>query len=211
MSPTSQGVSQACSISGAVASDTDSVGCHAVDDDQVMASVKAGSAAALGVLYHRYSGRAYRVARSVCRDDGRAEEAVQEAFISIWKARANYQTHEGTVAPWVLTVVRCRAIDVARRNGPHARHRASADSLPVVRTQIGVPEQVAERARAHDLLILLARLPDAQREVITLAFYGELTHDEIAARLQLPLGTVKGRMRLGLSRMRGDIECAAGS
>jgi len=180
----------------------------AVNDDQVMASVKGGSVAAFAVLYDRYCDRAYRIARSVCRDDGRAEEAVQEAFISIWKTRRTYVTQEGKVAPWVLTVVRYRAIDVTRRNGLHAEHRASDDMLYTVRGPTSVEDQVFARERARHLLTLLARLPDAQREVIMLAFYGQLTHSEIAAQLGLPPGTVKGRMRLGLQRLRGDIDRA---
>jgi RNA polymerase sigma-70 factor (ECF subfamily) len=174
----------------------------AVSDDDVMACVKTGSMVALSVLYDRYCDRAYRVAWSVCRDAGRAEEAVQEAFISIWKTRMTYVAGAGKVAAWVLTVVRYRAIDIARRNGPHAAHRASDDILRTVRAPDSVAAQVATRAEARDVLSLLAALPDAQREVITLAFYGQLTHSEIAAHLALPLGTVKGRMRLGLQRLR---------
>lgn len=178
----------------------------AVDDDQVMADLKAGSVSAFAVLYDRYYDRAYRVAQAVCRDDGRAEEAVQEAFISIWKTRTSYEMQAGKVAPWVLTVARYRAIDVTRRNGLHAGHRASDDNLHTVRAASGVAEQVVARAEAREVRSLLARLPEVQREVITLAFYGELTHSEIAEHLGLPAGTVKGRMRLGLQRLRGDIE-----
>jgi len=177
-----------------------------VSDDQVMASVKAGSAAAFGVLYDRYCDRAYRVAWSVCRDDGRAQEAVQEAFISIWKTRTTYDAQQGKVASWVLTVTRNRAIDIARRNDPHAAHRAGEASLNTIRAPTSVDEQVVAHAQARDVLSLLAQLPDTQREVITLSFYGQLTHREIAARLDLPTGTVKGRIRLGLQRLRHEIQ-----
>jgi RNA polymerase sigma-70 factor (ECF subfamily) len=181
----------------------------AVSDDDVMVCVKAGSVGALGVLYGRYRDRAYRVAWSVCRDAGRAEEAVQEAFISIWKARMTYDPQVGKVAAWVLTVVRYRAIDIARRNARHAEHRVSEDILRAARGPNNVAEQVEDRAQARGVLSLLAGLPDAQREVITLAFYGELTHSEIASYLGLPAGTVKGRMRLGLQRLRGELESVA--
>jgi len=179
------------------------------DDNQVMADVKAGSVDALGVLYDRYCDRAYRIARSVCRDDGRAQEAVQETFISIWTTRATYQPQRGKVAAWVLTIARHRAIDIARRNQPHAAHRASDQHLATLPAPCSVAELVAQRAQARDLQGLLAKLPDAQLEVITLAFYGQLTHTEIAEHLQLPAGTVKGRMRLGLQRLRGDIDRVA--
>lgn len=175
-----------------------------VDDDLVMARVKTGCARAFDVLYDRFCDRAYRIAWSVCRDDGRAEDAVQETFISIWKTRTTYQDH-GKVASWVLTVARHRAIDIARHDTWLASHRTSDDDLQVVHEPHGVAEQVLARAEARDLLSLLARLPTLQREVLALAFYGQLTHSEIAARLDLPLGTVKGRLRLGLNRLRADI------
>ncbi len=179
------------------------------DDNEVMADVKVGSVDALGVLYDRYCDRAYRIARSVCRDDGRAQEAVQETFISIWATRESYEQQRGNVAAWVLTIARHRAIDIARRNAPHAAHRASDERLHTLPAPANVAELVAGRAEAHDLQGLLAQLPDAQREVITLAFYGQLTHTEIAEHLHLPAGTVKGRMRLGLQRLRGDIDRVA--
>jgi RNA polymerase sigma-70 factor (ECF subfamily) len=175
-----------------------------VDDDLVMARVKAGSTAAFGVLYDRYSERAYRIARSVCRDEARAEDAVQETFISIWRTRTTYEDH-GKVASWVLTVARHRAIDIARHDTWQAAHRAGDDGLEVLHDPDGVPEKVLARAEARDLLSLLAALPVVQREVIALAFYGQMTHSQIATRLDLPLGTVKGRMRLGLDRLRADI------
>ena len=176
----------------------------AISDEQAMASVRDGSTAAFEVLYYRYCQRAYRIARSVCRDDGRAQEAVQEAFVAVWKSRANYEDR-GNVAAWILTLVRHRAIDVARRNDPHVARHAGEDLLHGLSAGDRVADQAADRAQARDLISVLALLPDAQREVITLAFYGQLTHLEIAAHLELPLGTVKGRMRLGMQRLRGDI------
>jgi RNA polymerase sigma-70 factor (ECF subfamily) len=178
----------------------------AISDEQVMAGVKAGSANAFGVLYDRYHERAYRIARVVCRDNGRAEEAVQETFTSIWKTRTTYQSEAGNVAPWVLTVARYRAIDIARRNGRDAAHQTTDDILYAVSAPSDVPEQAASNAQTRHVLSLLAQLPEAQREVITLAFYGELSHTEIATHLGLPTGTVKGRMRLGLQRLRADIQ-----
>jgi RNA polymerase sigma-70 factor (ECF subfamily) len=169
-----------------------------------MAGVKAGSIAAFDVLYERYRHRAYRIARSVCDDDGRAQEAVQEAFTAIWRTRDSYDERR-IVAPWVLTVARNRAIDIARRNRPHALHRAGEDRLDTVAGAGIIDEQVIADERAHHLWSVLGQLPEAQREVITLAFYGQLTHGEIAARLELPLGTVKGRIRLALERMRGGV------
>lgn len=175
-----------------------------MSDDDLMVDVKSGCATAFGVLYRRYSGQAHRVARSVCRDDGHADEAVQEAFASIWKTRMSYQHEAGAVAPWVLTIVRYRAIDIARRNGPHARRRAGEEGLHVLHAPDVVAEQVHERGLAREMRGLVALLPEPQREAIALAFYRGLTHTEIAVHLGVSVGTVKGRVRLGLQRLRGD-------
>jgi RNA polymerase sigma-70 factor (ECF subfamily) len=177
----------------------------ASDDHELMAAIKTGSVDALGTLYARYCTPAYRIARSICRDDGRAEEAVQETFISIWKTRASYEQQRGAVAAWVLTIARHRAIDIARRDQRHTAHRAGDEHLDTVPAAGNVAEFVGRQVQTRNLHEQLMRLPDAQREVITLAFYGQLTHTEIAEHLQLPAGTVKGRMRLGLRRLRRDV------
>ncbi|MGI8945930.1 MAG: sigma-70 family RNA polymerase sigma factor [Thermoleophilaceae bacterium] len=127
----------------------------------------------------------------------------------MWMTRGTYEKERGKVAAFVLTIARHRAIDIARRNDPHAAHRAGDERLHTLPAPDSVAEHVADRAQACDLHILLAQLPDTQREVITLAFYGQLTHTEIAEHLHLPAGTVKGRMRLGLQRLRKDIRGVA--
>ena len=178
----------------------------AISDDEVMAAVRTGSASAFAVLYDRYHTQAYRIAWSVCRDNGRAEEAVQETFAAVWKTRGSYQIQVGRVAAWVLTIARHRAIDIARRNGRDCAHQTTDDRLDDVRERSDVPALAAAHAQTHHVLSLLAQLPAAQCEVITLAFYGQQSHAEIAAYLELSPGTVKGRMRLGLERLRGGIE-----
>jgi RNA polymerase sigma-70 factor (ECF subfamily) len=176
------------------------------DDDLLMSQVKGGSVDAFAELYDRYSVRAYRVARSICHDQGHAEDAIQEAFLSIWKSRTAYQSQRGTVAAWLLTTVRYRAIDITRRDHKHASRRAGENTIATPPTPGALADQVTNRDEADGLRALLTNLPDAQREVITLAFYGELTHTEIATALNLPAGTVKGRMRLGLQKLRTNIE-----
>lgn len=175
------------------------------DDERLMGRIAEGSADALAELYDRYSGRAYRVAWSICRDPGRAEDAVQEAFVSVWRSSATYQSRQSTVSTWLLTIVRYRAIDVASRHGNHADRRASEEHLATRPAPGDVAHQAAARDDADRLHALLARLPSAQREVIALAFFGELSHREIAALLDLPAGTVKGRMRLGLQKLRAEV------
>lgn len=174
-------------------------------DRELMAKVSAGSVESFSDLYDRYCDRAYRVAWSVCRDDGRAQEAVQDGLLAVWKSRASYRPQQGTVAAWLLTMVRHRAIDLARSNGKHAVRRASnyqLDGLPAANDP--VEAAAVKRDDAQRLQEALARLPDAQAEVITLAYYGQLSHTEIGAQLGLPTGTVKGRMRLGLNKLRAD-------
>lgn len=174
-------------------------------DDQLMARIQADDPDALGQLYDRYFDRAYRLSMSVCHNRCRAEDAVQEAFVSIWRSRATYHRNRGTAASWLLTVVRHRAIDVGRRDDKHATRCVGDDPLPSFSSRDDVAAEAAEMDDAGRLRGLLARLPDAQREVITLAFYGQLTHVEIAERLDLPPGTVKGRMRLGMEKLRRSI------
>jgi RNA polymerase sigma-70 factor (ECF subfamily) len=177
-------------------------------DRELMAQVDAGVATAFGELYDRFWGRAYRVALSVCRDEGYAQDAVQEAFLSIWASPAGYRSQRGTVAAWLLTGVRYRAIDVIRRNAVFAAHRSSSGGLEERPASDDVSEKVIQRDSAVRLRASMATLPDRQCEVITLAYYGELTHAEIAEHLGLPTGTVKGRMRLGLQKLRA-LEFAA--
>lgn len=175
-------------------------------DERLMEQVKAGSINAFGELYDRYCDRAYRVAWAVCHDHGRAEDAVQEAFLSLWKGRDAYLPGRGTVAAWLLTAVRYRAIDVVRRNAEHARRRVGEHILKPHPTPGDITDHVVNHDEAHRLRALLTQLPDTQQEVIALAFYGELTHTEIATALGLPAGTVKGRMRLGLQKLRTGID-----
>ncbi len=174
-----------------------------------MVQVSAGSVEAFAEIYGRFVHRAYRVAFAVCRDGGLAQDAVQDALLSVWRSPASYRSDQGTVAAWLLTGVRYRAIDVNRRNARHASRWANADRLREYPGLVDVSANFIKRDDAGRLLDSLAQLPDPQREVITLAYYGELSHSEIAAHLGLPAGTVKGRMRLGLQKLRASVERAA--
>jgi RNA polymerase sigma-70 factor (ECF subfamily) len=176
-----------------------------IGDAVIMAGVQAGSIAAFATLHDRYRDRVHRVARSVCRDEGRAQEAMQETFISVWRSRGTY-VHRGDLAPWILMIARHRAIDVARRNRPHAAHRSDESKLRTVSAPGDVVDDVINDAAKRVMLSVLRGLPEPQRTAITLSFYGQLTHIEIAAHLAIPVGTVKGRIRLGMKHMRCEIE-----
>lgn len=180
-------------------------GSFASRDDALMARVKAGDVDSFAELYDRYCVRVRRIAWMVCRDDGHAQEAVQETFSSIWNSRLTYVSR-GAPAAWVLSVARHRAIDVTRRNNRHVAHRANDVMLDIQSTPGNIADDIIKRAQACVLAGLLMQLPDAQREAISLSFYAQLTHTEIATHLGVPIGTVKGRVRLGLEKLRGDME-----
>ena len=114
------------------------------------------------------------------------------------------------MAAWLLTVVRHRAIDLVRSNQRHDDRRATTDQLATEPAPDDVCEQAIRRDEAERVRGSLAKLPDAQQEVIVLAFFGELSHHEIASQLGLPAGTVKGRMRLGMERLRRDFDRSRG-
>jgi RNA polymerase sigma-70 factor (ECF subfamily) len=179
------------------------------DDSRLMQEISVGSSEAFEELYRRFHARAYRVAWSVCRNDGRAEVAVQDGFMAIWRSARNYRTERGAVASWLLALVHNRAVDVARDNTRHTGKRAQERKAFLHAVPDGVVDRVEDRDDAARLKALVQLLPKAQQEVIALAFYGQLTHAEIAEQLQLPPGTVKGRMRLGLHRLRSSIDEAA--
>lgn len=176
-----------------------------------MREIGSGSTGAFEELYDRYSGRAYRLAWSICRNEGRAEEAVQDAFASLWRSRASYRAERGSVGNWLLGVVRFRAIDAWRREDRHASIRAPVERIESLDTPGVMADRVVELDEAGRLSTRLAQLPHAQQDVIRLAFYGELTHAEIARGLRLPAGTVKSRIRLGLQKLEGDIRQGAAS
>ncbi|MEJ7787367.1 MAG: sigma-70 family RNA polymerase sigma factor [Solirubrobacteraceae bacterium] len=174
-------------------------------DEELVRRMQFGDAEALGALYARHQRKAHRIAGAVCRDTGHAQEVVQEAFISIWRSRATYQPARGDVGAWTMRIVRNRAIAVARHNGAIENRRDDVAALGSRADAVDVSECAERRERSIMLRMALRRLPAAQSEVVALAFYNGLSHDEIARRLQLPAGTVKGRIRLGLQRLRREL------
>jgi RNA polymerase sigma-70 factor (ECF subfamily) len=172
-------------------------------DQQLMLLVQADDTDAFAALHDRLVRRALFVAHAMNVQDDRVEDVVQEAFLSVWRARSTYRADRGRVHAWVLAIVRHRAIDSLRQHGRHDCVRKNCDELlAAVPSLTDVEADGVERGDAHALRLVLAGLPLAQREVIALAYYGKLTHTEIAGVLSLPLGTIKGRMRLGLTRLR---------
>jgi RNA polymerase sigma-70 factor, ECF subfamily len=175
-------------------------------DAVLMREVQAGERRALGELYDRLALRAFRTALSVCHDRDCAQDAVQDAFVSMWASRATYQPARGSVVGWAMSIVRHRAIYLARRRALTAGCEMGSARLGEQPALDDVPADIAAQMETEHLAGFLARLPAAQREVIQLGFFDGLTHKQIARRLALPPGTVKGRMRLGLSKLRSELD-----
>jgi RNA polymerase sigma-70 factor (ECF subfamily) len=172
-------------------------------DEDLMDLVGDGEARAFEVIFDRHSGPAFSLAYRMCGRRAMAEDVVQEAFLSLWRTGARYDRRRGSVRTWVLGVVHNRAIDAFRRGVVRESRNVSdeglAEQLPATeRTEV----EVARRDEANHVRGVLAELPAEQRQVIELAYFGGFTHTEIADMLALPAGTVKGRMRLGLTKMR---------
>ena len=168
-------------------------------DEELASRVAAGDAHAFELLYDRYSAPALRVARAITGDRGLAEEAVQEAFVSIWRRAGRYDPRSGTFRAWALSVVRYRAIDIVRTRRTHA---GDDELMTHADERENIEATVEQRLESERIKRQLAELPPAQRDLIVLAFFGGLTHAELATHLSLPLGTVKGRMRLALRKLR---------
>lgn len=172
-----------------------------------MVLVQDGDADALSVLYDRHGGPAYSLAHRIMGEPQAAEDATQEAFISVWRTSANYDAARGSVRSWLLQIVRNRAIDALRRSSVRGG-RMDYDDDGVLEAQEAPEDTEAEasrRERAEHVRGALRDLPQDQAQVLGLAYYAGFTHSEIAEMLNMPLGTVKGRMRLGLQKVRSNL------
>lgn len=170
-------------------------------DQDMVSSLAQGQVAALEVLYERYSVLAFSLAYRMLRDRGSAEEAVQDSFVALWRNAARYDAERGTVRSWLLRIVRNRCIDRLRMDLARPRSAGSEHLL----AQPGAAETSAEafqQLTGEEIRCALDILPSEQRQAIELAYFGDCTQQEIAQRLNIPLGTVKGRLRLGLRRLR---------
>ena len=176
-------------------------------DEDLMHLVARAEPQAFEVLYERHSGPAFSLAYRMVGNRAAAEDVVQEALLSAWRSGGRYDRARGSVRTWLLGIVHNRAIDALRRSIAHDRRRASDEGLEerfaaTDRTDLDVVRD--EDARV--VRAALHELPAEQQRVITLAYFGGFTHTEIAELLGQPLGTVKGRMRLGLAKLRDGLE-----
>jgi RNA polymerase sigma factor (sigma-70 family) len=168
-------------------------------DEQVLEAVGRGDDDALGVLYDRFGRLAYRLAFRILRDRALAEDAVQEAFLAVWRSADAYKRERAKPSTWILTVVHRRAVDLVRREQIRRGEPLEVAPEPSVGA---VDEDAVLRDRRAAVQAALTELPGEQRQALELAYYGGLTQSELAERLGVPLGTVKSRMFAGLGRLR---------
>jgi RNA polymerase sigma-70 factor, ECF subfamily len=176
---------------------------HGLADEDLMSHIQDGDARAFEVIYDRHADVAFSLAYRMCGRRVMAEDIVQEAFLSLWRSGARYDRTRGSVRSWVLGVVHNRAIDVFRRDTVRAGKDVSDDDAVQRLAAQGSTEGEVERLdNAAQVRDALSSLPGEQRRVIELAYFGGFSHTQIAELLKLPAGTVKGRMRLGLTKLR---------
>ena len=177
-----------------------------LSDQALMALVVVGDPHAFAHVYRRHVRAAVALATHMCSRPAIAEEVVQEAFLSVWRSRRHFDARKGSVRAWLLGIVRNRAIDVLRQSVAHeladSGDRPPEDLLEAPEHTAG---EVDRRELARELISAIDGLPPEQSRVIALAYYGGYTHSQIATMLDTPIGTVKGRMRLGLRKMASSI------
>ncbi len=176
-------------------------------DEELMELVAGNDAEAFEVVLERHEAAAFSLAYRICGKRSVAEDVAQEAFLALWRSGARYDRTRGSVRTWALGIVHNRAVDSLRRTGVHERRRASDEGIEQT---LEAPErtdsQAIDKAVSQEIRGALGELPQEQRRVIELAYFGGFTHTEIASMLGTPVGTVKGRMRLGLQKLRGHLQ-----
>jgi RNA polymerase sigma-70 factor, ECF subfamily len=175
-------------------------------DEDLMQLVRRGDSTAFEVVYERHATAAFSLAYRMVGTRNAAEDVVQEAFLSLWRSGARYDRARGSVRTWVLGIVHNRAIDALRRSTVHDRRRASDEGIEErfearERTEV----EAARNDEAREVHAALRTLPDEQCRVIELAYFGGFSHSQIAELLDEPIGTIKGRMRLGLDKLRHQL------
>jgi RNA polymerase sigma-70 factor, ECF subfamily len=172
-------------------------------DEDLMPLVHDGDPRAFEVVFDRHADAAFSLAYRMCGRPSTAEDVVQEAFLSLWRSGARYDPRRGSVRSWVLGVVHNRAIDLFRRESVRAGRDVNAEGLvELMRAPDDTASDVQRQADAEEIRVALKDLPPDQRQVIELAYFGGFSHSQIATLLELAPGTVKGRMRLGLTKLR---------
>ncbi|MFN3267104.1 MAG: RNA polymerase sigma factor [Deinococcales bacterium] len=170
-------------------------------DEFLLYSIAASDEAALLELYRRYSAAVNSLARRILRSESDTEEVLQDVFVKVWQKALEYAPHKGKVSTWILTIAHHSAIDALRR-------RQSRDTQPVLEEEfVQIPDlrQVRDPLEQQILETALARLEPQERRCIELAYFEGLSHAQLSSRLEIPLGTVKTRIRTGLEKLRNTL------
>jgi RNA polymerase sigma-70 factor, ECF subfamily len=179
-------------------------------DEELLELVQGGDTRAFERIYDRHSRAAYSLAYRILGSQATAQDVVQEVFVSVWRLSGGYSRGRGSVRTWILAIVHNRTIDALRRSAVPGRAVVEDTGAPEREGPDRTEVLVERREEARALRSALSGLPGEQRRVIELAYFGGFTLTEIAELLTLPLGTVKGRMRLGLEKMRSALEPSRG-
>jgi len=172
-------------------------------DEDLLTLVERGDPDAFEVIYERHSRVAYSLAFRLLGDRQLAEDLVQDAFLAVWRGAAGYASARGSVRNWMLSILHNRGVDRLRTLGAMSRRQDALEQMELRRpNEPDAADLAIGRALAGTVRDELRELPSEQSEVLRLAYYGGFTHQEISQMLELPLGTVKSRMRLGLERLR---------
>jgi RNA polymerase sigma-70 factor (ECF subfamily) len=175
-----------------------------LSDEAVLALVARSEEAALAEIYDRFGAVAYGLALRVLRDEALAQDAVQDAFLAVWRTATSFSAERGAARTWVLTLVHRRAVDLVRRE--ERRRGDPLESAPEPASDELTDQQAWLRFERERVQAALRRLPDQQREALELAYYGGFSQSQLAERLGEPLGTIKSRMHTGLARLRELLE-----
>ena len=175
-------------------------------DEELIAAIAGGSRQALEALYDRYSGAVYALAVQILRDPGAAEEAAQDTFFNVWRRASSYSPEKGKVTSWLFSIGHHRVIDEVRKRKRREQPLVGREVDMLNQPDNGHNDPVKHAALQvvrDEIKKAMSALRPEQREVVVLAYYGGMTHSEIASKLDQPLGTVKTRMRLAMRKLRG--------
>jgi RNA polymerase sigma-70 factor, ECF subfamily len=182
---------------------------HGGENEVLMALVSAGDQQAFAELYDRLAGNVFGLVRRVLRDVAQSEEVTQEVFLEVWQNAKKYDETKGGVVSWILTMTHRRAIDRVRASQASHDRDLRIGVRDTVLFSDDVAESVEIKVEDEKVRRALARLTDLQRQAIELAYYGGLTHGQIADLLHVPSGTIKTRIRDGMIRLRDEMGVTA--
>lgn len=171
-----------------------------------MSLVEEGDSGAFAVLYDRHGRATYSLAYRMMGERQAAEDLVQEVFLRVWRSTASYRSDRGSVRTWILTIVRNRGVDQLRSLSSRRRTQDKVEASAETSQPSEAFTEAWRNSRRDQVRDALRTLPSEQLKILELAYFSGYTHVEIAELMDLPLGTVKGRMRLGLKKIKGYFE-----